>query len=117
MELRSKDNSWSFLEIGGHLLLELGQCGGPTELLAVDEERRRGLDVELRRATLPHLFDAVENLLILEAFVEACLGEAGLLADGQQWRKRPLHCPGALLLEQCLDHREIAVLAAAAGQH
>src|SRR5262249_59837181 len=114
MELESKDNPWSLLEIRRHLLLELGQRGGAAQLLAIDEEGRRGLDVELRCATLAHLFDAVEDLLVLEALVEARLGEAGLLADGQQWPQRPLHRPGALLLEQRLDHGEIAVLAAAA---
>src|SRR5262249_40306620 len=117
MERRRERNPWSALEIRRHLLLELGEGGGSAPLLALDEERWCGLDVQLCRGALAPLFDAVENLLVLQALVELRLTEASLLADRHQGLQRPLHRPGALLLEQGLDHREIALLAAAARQH
>src|SRR5262249_32691550 len=107
----------SILEIGGDLLLHLGQGDSAAELLAVDEEGRGRLHIELLRGALPHLLDAVEHLLVLQALVEGLLADPGLLADGLEWRQWPLHHPVALLLEQRLDQREVALLAAAARQH
>src|SRR5215475_1619310 len=109
----SRDNPWSLLEIGGHLLLEVGERGGATQLLAVDEEGRRGLDVELLCRALALGLDAVEDLLVFQTFIKACLAQAGLLADGHERLQGPLDRPCALLLEQGLDHREIALLATA----
>src|SRR4051812_42817524 len=83
-EHRPEDNPWSLFEIGGHLLLELGERGGATQLLAIDEEGWRGLDVELVRGALTHVLNAIKDLLILQTLIEACLAETGLLADGHE---------------------------------
>src|SRR3954447_3943089 len=116
-EERSQDNLWSLLEIGGHLLLELGEGGGAAQLLAVDKEGRRGLDIELLCRALAHVLDAIEDLLVFQTFIETCLTEAGLLADSHERLQGARHRPCALLLEQGLDHGEITLLAAAARQH
>ena len=64
------------------------------------------------------LLDAVQDLLILQALVEALLAEAGLPGDAPSAAAAAsLHHPFSLLLEQGLDHREVFVRPGAARQH
>src|SRR5438034_1313102 len=107
----------SALEIGGDLLVQLLGGEGAAECLAIDEKRRRGIDVELLRRARALLLEIAEQLLIREALVEALLGESGLLGDGEHGLQRFLHHPVLLLREEGLDQREEFVLAGAARQH
>src|SRR5215468_9797404 len=51
---------------------------------AIDVESRGRFDLELFLAPIPHLLDLLEQLLIVDARLEALLGETGLLGDGEQ---------------------------------
>src|SRR5262249_32650108 len=96
----------SALEIGLDLLLQVLEREGARLLLTVDEEGGCGIHAELRGGDLAGLFDVFEQLLIRQALLEALLGEAGLLGDGEQGWQRLLHRPGLLLAEQRLHHGE-----------
>src|SRR5262249_15741417 len=109
--------SLSTLEIRGDLLVQFLDREGAAENLAIDEEGRRGVHIELRCRPRAGFLDAGEHLLIRQAFVEALLGEAGLLGDGEHRLQRLLHHPVLLLREEGLDQRKIFVLAGAARQH
>src|ERR1700722_7466529 len=69
----------SILEIGVDLLGQGVDRLVPGELLAVDEKGRRGIDSELLGGAIAHFLDAIQHLLIRQAFVEGFLGEAELL--------------------------------------
>src|SRR5262245_54520392 len=72
----------SGLDIRGDRLLELLDREDARRL-AVDEERGGRVDAELDRP-LPHLLEAIDQLLVLQALVELLLAHAGLLGDGQE---------------------------------
>src|SRR5262249_8740374 len=107
----------STLEIGGDLLVQFLRGERAAKHLAIDEKGRRGIDVELLRRAVLRFLEAVEYLLIRQAFIEALLGEAGLLGNGEHRLQRLLHHPLLLLREQRVDQREVFVLAGAARQH
>src|SRR6266700_6608638 len=99
----------SGLEIGLDRLLDVLDREGAWELLAIDEEGRGGIDAELLRCPRTHVLDAIEELLILQALVEALLAQPSLLGDGKERLQRPLHHPIPLLGKQRLDHRVVAL--------
>src|SRR5262245_22660473 len=68
------------LDVGRDRLLEILKSEHPRRWLAVDEKRRRRLHPELDRS-LPHVLEAVDHGLVLEALVERLLAHAGLLSD------------------------------------
>ncbi|MND75632.1 hypothetical protein D3C80_672580 [compost metagenome] len=82
----------------------------PRILLPVNQEGRRGVDGEFIRATLHRSIDFIEKLLVRQAGFESLLCVTGNLDRLHQrvadilvgWSR-----PGALLLEQHGDHREI----------
>src|SRR5919198_289319 len=61
----------SALEIGGDLLVQRLGGEGAAECLAIDEESRRGIDVELLRRARALLLKVAEQLLIRQAFLKA----------------------------------------------
>ena len=85
------------LKIGSDLLVQFLRRQGAAEDLAVDEEGRRGVDVEFIRRPVARFLDALEHPLILQAFVERLLGKPGLFGDRQQRLQRLLHHPVRLL--------------------
>src|SRR5712691_1635020 len=99
----------SGLEIGLDRLLDVLDREGAWELLAIDEEGGGGIDAELLRCPRAHVLDAIEELLILQALVEALLAQPSLLGDGKERLQRPLHHPILLLRKQRLDHRVVAL--------
>src|SRR5271165_2701560 len=85
---------------------------------AVDEERRRSLEVELVDGDVPHLFYVVEKVIILEAGVDALLGHAGGQDLGLQLDQRFLgEGPFVLMVEKAVEDRVALLGAGAAGQH
>src|SRR6516162_4412638 len=110
----------SALEKRVDLLLELLDRGFALDLLAVDEEGRRRINLQ----HLARIFlvggDLVEQRLVLQALFDLLLGQAGLLADPRQALGGVLHHPVVLRLEQEVGHSEIFVGIAvgdAARQH
>src|ERR1051326_5717478 len=107
----------SALEIGLKRLLGLLERHLAAVDGSIDEKRRRRVHAELLRAALTHPIDAVEHLLIRQAFVESLLGEAKLLGDREELRQRIAHERPLLLgLEQRVADVEIFVARAAPQQ-
>src|SRR6516162_1214952 len=110
----------SALEKRVDLLLELLDRGFALDLLAVDEEGRRRIDLQ----HLARIFlvggDLVEERLILEAGLDLLLGKSCLLADPGQRLRGVLHHPVVLRAEQHVGDREIfrrIAIGDAARQH
>src|SRR5262249_59429636 len=59
----------SILEIGGDFLLHLRQRDDAPEELAVDEEGRGRMHIEILRGGLPQLLDSLQHLLIFSQLV------------------------------------------------
>src|SRR6266700_5423670 len=115
--LRQAEKPLSRLEIGLEQLLRLLEIHLAAMDRSVDEKSRRRVHAELLRPALTHPIDAVEHLLIRQALVEALLGEAQLLGDGEQLRQRiASERPLLLRLEQRVDDVVIFV-ARAPRQH
>ena len=96
-------------------LVELGYRKLAAETLAVDEECRRAIDLELVAGALLHRHDAIIQGLVLQAFLELFLCKTGLLGDlgeGGQHLGGVDEGPALLLGEQHVDHRVIFVVAA-----
>src|SRR5262245_7223310 len=87
------------------------------DLLAVDEEGRRRLDPIGVRRLVADRHDPLGEILVLEAFVEAVLADAGELGDLAELGARFLARPHLLLLEQHVEHREVFFRRGAARQH
>src|SRR6266516_389502 len=85
---RQSKKPLSALEIRLEQLLGLFEGHFAAVDLSVDEKSRRRVHAELLRPALTHPIDAVEHLLIREAFVEALLVEAQLPGDREQLRQR-----------------------------
>src|ERR1700731_2374160 len=115
--LRQGEKPLSALKIAVDLLADVGRRRVARVLLAVDEKSGRARYAELLGGPFAHPFDAVLDLVIRQAGLEALLGEAGLLGDRHQGLERLLHHPFPLLLEQGVDDREVFVVAGAARQH
>src|SRR5262245_40781425 len=68
----------SGLKIGRDLALDILDRHASTEFLPIDEERRGRVDAELGRRALAYRFDALGDLLVLQAGLETLLSYAGL---------------------------------------
>src|SRR5262249_36428165 len=110
-------NRKSALEEWSELLLQVADLHRAVEALAVDEERRRRVHAEFLGPDVANLLDLGLEIAVVEALLEALLREPRLLGDLRQRIERLRHHPAALLLEQGLDHRVVAVLRGAARQH
>src|SRR5438876_5801052 len=102
------------------LLVEFLERGFALDLLAVDKEGRRRINLEHLAGVFLVGGDLVQQRLVFQATVDRLRAEAGLLADPRQRVGGVLHHPVVLLPEQEVDDREISsgiVLGDAARQH
>src|SRR5262249_40128465 len=116
--LLNRPKSLSGLEKRRDELFHLFERDGALLDLAVYEEGRRRVDLELLLGPLPHPPDAVGPPLLGRPLFDLLLGEAALLDRGEQRPPRLFARPGALGAEQQVDQGVVFVLVAgAARQH
>src|SRR6478609_84237 len=102
------------------LLGEFLERGLALDLLAVDEERRRRIDLQNVAGIFLVGGDLVEQRLVLQAGLDLLLSETGLLADPRQGLRGVLHHPVVLLAEQHVGDRKVfrrVAIGDAARQH